>query len=222
MTVTTNEKVLQSLLAITADVIDDRLRAARERQSSTMAAFLLLSNAAGDGEERARDLARISAGALGLSMNLFERAGVKRWCVERDARIDCERVPAVAEAACTHTRTLGFSADPDRCVRLLYCLRSEQQSIKSRVRPALNRLLVGPEVSERFDVFIRCFATFRERGASEERDLFRHPPHTNAHCQPTLGKHVHCGKHLSGKYGMAVGEHEHGGEKANPARGCSD
>jgi hypothetical protein len=119
MTVTTNQKMLQSLLAITADVINDRLRAAGECQSSTIAAFLLLSNAAGDGEERARDLARISAGSLGRSMNLSKRAGVKRWCVEREARIDGKRVPAVTEAACTHTRTLGFSADPNRCVRFL-------------------------------------------------------------------------------------------------------
>src|SRR5262250_1901472 len=105
--------MLQSVLAIAADVVDDRLRAAGEGQSSTIVAFLLLSNAAGDGEERVCDLAGIAAGALGLAMNLSQRAGVKRQCVQRKARIGGERIPAIAETTRTLASAFGLSPNPN-------------------------------------------------------------------------------------------------------------
>src|SRR5256885_2165047 len=101
MPIATDQEMLQSLLAIAADVVDDRLCTARERKSPAVSTFLFLSDAAGDGKERACDLAGIAAGALGLAMNFSKCGGVECWCVERKARIDGEGVPTIAEAPCT-------------------------------------------------------------------------------------------------------------------------
>src|SRR5262245_13143100 len=82
MAVATDQEMLQPLLAIETDVVDDRLGAAGECKSPAIAPFLLLSDAARDGEDRACDLAGIAASALGLVMNLSKRAAVECRCVE--------------------------------------------------------------------------------------------------------------------------------------------
>src|SRR5262245_29274879 len=144
MAIATDQEMLQPVLAIKPDVVDDRLCAAGECKSPTIAPFLLLSDAAGYGEERACDFASIAASALGSVMNISERIGVECGCVEGKARIDGQRVPSITEASRTLPCGLCFSADPDGRVRLLGCLRSEQQPIEGRVRAALNRSVAGP------------------------------------------------------------------------------
>src|SRR5262245_10552986 len=125
--------MLQPTFLKAADIINDCLGTARERKSNTIVTLLLGSDAAVDGENCARNLARITAGPLRFGTHFCKRVAVELGGVERHPRIGGDRVPAVAEPTRTLACTGDLAPDPNRRRRKLLRLRGEEQIIEGRV-----------------------------------------------------------------------------------------
>ena|SRR4030095_3164914 len=124
--------MLQPTFLKAADIINDCLGTARERKSNTIATLLLGSDAAVDGENCARNLARITAGPFGLGTHFCKPIAIGLRRVEGYARIGGDRVPTVAEPTRTFACTGDLTTDPNRRMRKLLRLRGEEQIVESR------------------------------------------------------------------------------------------
>ena len=125
--------MLQPTFLKAADIINDCLGTARERKSNTIATLLLGCDAGVDGENCARNLARITAGALRLGTHFCKPIAIGLRRVERYARIGGDWVPTVAEPTRTFTCAGDLTTDPNRRMRKLLRLRGEEQIVESRV-----------------------------------------------------------------------------------------
>jgi hypothetical protein len=130
LSVTADHAMSQPTFLKVADVVNDRLGTPRERKSTTIAALLLGSDAAVDGEYRARNLARITADPFRLGTHFCKSIAIELRGIEWNARISGDGVPAIAEPARTFARTGDLTTDPNRRMRKLLRLRGEQHLIE--------------------------------------------------------------------------------------------
>ena len=89
-------------------------------------------------------------------------------------------MPAVAEAGGAADRVFAVAADPDRDRRLLHGLGQEDDVGEVAIFAAVARVIAGPKLSERRDVFVGDFAALLERLGAQDFEFFLHPADAGA------------------------------------------
>ena len=80
----------------------------------------------------------------------------------------------------------ALAADPNRQVGLLHRLGLEQDVGEFDVTALEARIVLGPQLAERIEVFVRDRAAFGKGRDTERLKLFLHPACTDSEGQPAV------------------------------------
>ena len=111
-----------------------------------------------------------------------------------------------------------MAADPDRRMRLL-----QREGFAADVGIAVELAVeaggrLRPELLEDRDPFVGHRAAPLEVGAVQRLELLLQPADADAQRDPSAGQDIERGHHLRRQHRVAIGQHQHGGDEAQPLR----
>ena len=131
-------------------------------------------------------------------------------------RVGADRIPGVADPRGAAQGRAALAADPNRWVGLLHRLRLEQDVGEFDVAAREARIVLGPQLTERIEIFVGDRAALGKRRYAERLELFLHPTRADAEGQPAIGQHVDRRQHLGLQYCRSVWHDGDRGDEAQP------